>query len=143
MLSQVPTSLLLVMLGIWGTLPLLRTEMSTESREVVPHRLTVSSWATSSLVPLPSTFRTLPGAQSRRGQVMQRFFYFSAGVLCLSLAALIGFHVGVSNVQAQGGADVSTVSDMGGGSFVYALDNGDVFRVLYAPAALQSTPPLT
>ena len=31
---------------------------------------------------------------------MKRFMYLSIGVLCLSVSALIGFHVGSSNVQA-------------------------------------------
>jgi len=52
---------------------------------------------------------------------MKRFMYLSIGVLCLSLSALIGFHVGSRTAQAQsvGGGFVDVVK--GAGAYYNAL----------------------
>lgn len=59
---------------------------------------------------------------------MKRFMYASIGVLCLSLSALIGFHVGSQTAQAQVRGPVQGFAHDGNeiGQYIY-LDNGDVF----------------
>jgi len=66
---------------------------------------------------------------------MKHFFYFSISVLCLAIAALIGFHIGSRSVEAQ-----STDLPIEGYSVVQApadspyfhhyviYSNGDVYR---------------
>jgi hypothetical protein len=66
---------------------------------------------------------------------MKCFMYLSIGILCLALAALIGFEIGSQRVEAQPSLDgirfsVSATQDKIGGARVYCfatLPNGDVY----------------
>ena len=65
---------------------------------------------------------------------MKRFMYFSISVMCLSLAALVGFQLGSSPAQAQFTRPVVGMSVDGQGSTVFVLEaDGDVWarRVEY------------
>ena len=56
---------------------------------------------------------------------MQRFMFASIGLLCLSLAVLVGFHVGSRTAHAQ--ASRTIVSTFPGRSHYVMLANGDVY----------------
>lgn len=65
---------------------------------------------------------------------MKRFMFLSIGVLCLAIAALIGFYIGSQRVDAQTPAGtvffVNRDSSTGGGGTSYynaILPNGDVY----------------
>lgn len=59
---------------------------------------------------------------------MKRFMYFSIGILCLSLAALIGFQIGSAPAEAQVGRSVVSMSVDGQASTLYVLEaDGDVW----------------
>lgn len=62
---------------------------------------------------------------------MKRFMQFSIGVLCLSIAALIGFHVGNQSAQAQGTEATGFTAWQGGNGSAwtfYVLEaNGDLW----------------
>ena len=58
---------------------------------------------------------------------MKRFMYFSVSVLCLALAALVGFHIGNQPATAQV-APASVVGTFGTlYNHVVLLANGDVY----------------
>jgi hypothetical protein len=60
---------------------------------------------------------------------MKKFMQFSISVLCLTIAALVGFHIGSGKAQAQSGTIVSFASGIEGGGVHYViLSNGDVYR---------------
>ena len=59
---------------------------------------------------------------------MKRFFLFSVSVLCLALAALIGFHVGSSTVEAQAPGFMEGFTAISGEEFFVILENGDLWR---------------
>jgi len=70
---------------------------------------------------------------------MKRFMYLSVGVLCLSLSALIGFHMGNRSAQAQ--APAPYVGFFFEGGRAYVMDaNGDVWKqVLGNYGAVETT----
>jgi len=56
----------------------------------------------------------------------KRFMFLSVGILCLSLSALIGFHIGGRTARAQAPGASLSYSNFGSAQFVM-LDNGDVY----------------
>lgn len=59
---------------------------------------------------------------------MKRFMQFSIGVLCLSIAALIGFYIGTSPAHAQFSRPVAGIAVDAAGSTVFVLEaDGDVW----------------
>jgi hypothetical protein len=59
---------------------------------------------------------------------MKRFMYLSIGVLCLSVAGLIGFHVGTRPAHAQLAREVAGIAVDASGSTVFVLEaDGDVW----------------
>jgi hypothetical protein len=72
------------------------------------------------------------------------FRYLSIGVLCLTLAALIGLHLGSQTAQAQPTEVRYLATDYaGGGDFnvIAILPNGDVYRRLATTAPWEQTDP--
>jgi hypothetical protein len=57
---------------------------------------------------------------------MKRFMFLSIGVLCLAIAALIGFNVGSQQAKAQSSEIVSVYCDNQGYSVAF-LTNGDAY----------------
>lgn len=61
---------------------------------------------------------------------MKRFMYFSVSVLCMAIAAIIGFHIGSSTISAQTASDIQyhTVECGSGKCLVHAITpSGDVY----------------
>lgn len=59
---------------------------------------------------------------------MRRFMYFSIGLLCLSIAGLIGFHIGTRPAHAQFARQVVGIAVDPSGSTVFVLEaDGDVW----------------
>lgn len=62
---------------------------------------------------------------------MKKLMYLSIAILCLSISALIGFHIGSQAVQAQAPEPISgyrVVLDSGNGDrYFVMLSNGDVY----------------
>jgi len=63
---------------------------------------------------------------------MKRFMYLSIGLLCLSLSALIGFHVGSRTAEAQPEM-VSGTHQFRDNVWTVMLSNGDVYINNYHP----------
>lgn len=61
---------------------------------------------------------------------MKRVMYVSIAMLCISISALIGFHMGAGDAEAQGGTVVGFASDASDGLATHyvILSNGDVYR---------------
>ena len=62
----------------------------------------------------------------KRGRAVKRFMYFSVAVLCLSISALIGFHLGSHTANAQVGTLTPFVSPDKNSFYVMDM-NGDVW----------------
>ncbi len=65
---------------------------------------------------------------------MKKFFYLSAGLMCLAITLLVGFHIGSRSVQAQAPGIVVGVAAGNTTSMGLILENGDVW-VNQAPGA--------
>jgi hypothetical protein len=85
---------------------------------------------------------------------MKRFLYFSVGVLCLSVSALIGFYLGSRPAQAQGQRHVAAMAldskqssilvlESDGALWSRRLDYRDVIDGYghYVPALRRTPPP--
>lgn len=62
---------------------------------------------------------------------MKRFMYLSIGVLCLMLAATVGYHLGSQTAQAQAPETITGYRVVNGPSLTdhfVMLSNGDVYR---------------
>jgi hypothetical protein len=59
---------------------------------------------------------------------MKRFMFLSIGVLCLAIAALIGFYVGSQRAEAQTPTGTMFFVNFSGSHYYYAvLPNGDIY----------------
>ena len=65
---------------------------------------------------------------STREGVMKRFMFFSAGVLCLAVAVLIGFHIGSQEVQAL--PEANTALDPSGIVAIFDGSNNNSVQML-------------
>ncbi len=58
---------------------------------------------------------------------MKRFMYASIGMLCLSLAVLVGFHIGQHTAEAQASPDNIVGFSSDGGRHYVLLSDGTVW----------------
>lgn len=76
---------------------------------------------------------------------MKRFMFLSVGVLCLAIAALIGFYLGSHNAEAQSNiaiAGFSSISKYGTGEYcTVMLPNGDVYMREFYDWGVFAEPP--
>jgi len=66
---------------------------------------------------------------------MKRFLMFSVSVLCLSVAVLIGFHVGSQRAEAQAGGEIVGYQSLLGSMTTLnhvLLSNGDLYYRTYS-----------
>lgn len=91
---------------------------------------------------LPCGFSPTTTSMGAAPMLAKRFFYVSAGILCLALA----YHLGASNATAQmGGQIVGMSGTIGnaacGGMFNVITSSGEVFgREMAAPGCMNGTP---
>ena len=62
---------------------------------------------------------------------MKRFMYFSVSVLCLAVAALIGFYIGSNRVEAQSSSPIVGYSNWNANQHYVILENGDVYSRMH------------
>jgi hypothetical protein len=78
---------------------------------------------------------------------MKKLMYLSISILCLSIAALIGFNIGSQAVQAQAPEPISAYKAIVSDSYEYhfvMLSNGDVYkrRDSFSATHFPETPPM-
>ena len=59
---------------------------------------------------------------------MKKLFYLSLSILCLSVSALIGFHIGSTSVRAKTPAEAIASHVIWSDEAHVILENGDMYR---------------